>query len=247
MINTLSALAELKKSIHSTVCLYEIEPSIVSVFSERERGFAVPLDEFEDHGVLVGNSYLNRVAWGNWPEDYRAFFLEALYANNTGVILDYGCRSVVYAAGLYSSFKDRTIILMDDSLSLLQHAKRKIEAVNGGKVPENLIFLHASMYELPFRPQSLNTIISFGLLHNMSHTEIVTREFRVALKETGDIYLTSLVTDRKFGKYFMNMLNRAGEAIFPRSSVDLHALLEVGVSSVGMVTKGNMAYIACHR
>ena len=69
---------------------------------------------------VVGARAYNRVIWGTSTTAYRKFASEAL-ASGTGPMLDAGCGSAVFTAGVYRR-ASRPLVLVDRSIGMLVRA-----------------------------------------------------------------------------------------------------------------------------
>ncbi|MBU0674493.1 MAG: class I SAM-dependent methyltransferase [Proteobacteria bacterium] len=146
------------------VTIRVVEPHILSVFSNDETGNSYD-DKFGTMYDLVAcNPIYNRLIWGYSTAKFPLVVEKVLQARSDGFVLDIGCGALAFTAGIYSRYRERPVILVDQSLKLLRLAKARLIKLNGA-VPENMIFVHADAMQLSFVPKSFSTIIVLNLLH----------------------------------------------------------------------------------
>jgi ubiquinone/menaquinone biosynthesis C-methylase UbiE len=124
---------------------------------------------------------------------------------------------------------------------MLRIAKSRLTKLNG-KVPDNMVFLHADALQLPFQEKSFSTIISLNLLHCLSDTKKLLLELKVVLSDNGKMYFTTLVKGNRLADKYLQALADSGKLV-SRSMEDHQAIS----SKLGMSIKyeiiGNMALI----
>lgn len=203
---------DLLKLISNNAGLRLIEPRIYSLFADNE--IANPYDTgFGDiYDRVACNPLYNRLIWGYSISRYDDFTRDALTSSNTGYVLDLGCGSLAFTAKTYISYSDRPVVLMDQSLKMLRIAKSRLVKL-AGQVPENMMFLHADALELPFLPDSFNTIISLNLLHCLEDITGLLKGLRNVLSENGRMYFTTLVSAGRFADRYLKALADSGKLI----------------------------------
>ena len=219
-----------------------IEPQIYSVsLNTEEPNFFDKLARFYD--LVICNPFYNRLVWGYSVTSYATFIQQSLISSSDGWILDAGCGSLAFTAKTYIKYSERPVVLLDQSLKLLKIAKSRIIKLNGN-VPTNMVFIHGDALQLPFKPESFNTIISLNLLHVLNDLDIAIQGFRNVMTAKGTMSFTTLVkNDRLADKYF-ERFEKAGEVI-ARNIGEIQAVFD----ALGMPLKynivGNLAFINC--
>jgi len=222
----------------------EIEPAVFSFIPREQRTHHYDT-KVGLYDALIGNPLYNRLVWGNWPANYRAFCLSALRAEGDGPILDVGCGSLVFTHRIYAGVADRPLLLLDRSLGMLLKGKERLMAQHG-HIPNNVAFVHADALDLPFKSGTFSTIVSFGLLHIFEQPEALMAELMRARADDGDLFATSLVANNWLGKRYLRALQGAGEV---GNVQDTEALLQRLVPHAPQLQAnsiGNMAYLSLH-
>lgn len=191
---------------------------------------------------LIGNPVYNRVIWGNWPKNYAHFCQEALDEHDNGVVLDAGCGSLVFTAKVYANAANKEIILLDRSLGMLKKAKERLIKLTG-KIPNNIVLIQGDIFDLPFKNNVFDTVISVGVLHMFDNKKDLLDELRRVKKKNAKLYMTSLVANNWLGKKYMEELSKAGEVGRVYSSESLKNELDTLGWKVDIQTKGNMVYL----
>lgn len=220
----------------------QIEDGIYSVLPEGQH------DHLYDrraalYDLAVGTRLYNRVMWGASPFDYTAFARQAVASNSTTQMLDAGCGSMLFTAEAYLESQTQ-IIGFDQSLKMLRRARTRLLEL-AGSVPRHIILLQADLSDLPFAPARFGTILCLNVLHQFADAARLIPNLKALLTPGGHLYLTSLVSNRRFvGDRYLDLLHRTGEFVRPRSSLELKDLLSAAFSSnFSYQTKGNMAYV----
>jgi len=190
---------------------------------------------------VVGNRLYNRLLWGSSPTSYAAFARRALRSAD-GPFLDAGCGSLVFTAEAYAE-SNRPILLLDQSIGMLEAARdRLVGAV--GRLPARVAMLQADLLDLPFRAASFPTVLSMGMLHLFADIDPVLRALERVVTPGGQLYLTSLVSDRAIGRRYLGLLQRAGEVAEPRSHPELLSAISAAVGDpIDSFREGNMSFI----
>ncbi|MCP3933459.1 MAG: class I SAM-dependent methyltransferase [Bacteroidetes bacterium] len=82
-----------------------------------------------------------------------------------------------------------------------------------GKVPENMVFLHADAMELPFQEKTFKTIHSQNLLHCLDDTNILLKSLEKIMCENGKMYFTTLVKNNRFADNYLESLTKKGKLV----------------------------------
>lgn len=196
------------------------------------------------YDAIVGNMLYNRLLWGARTDSYRAFARRAL-ADVSGPLLDAGSGSAVFTSEAHAA-SDRSVVLVDRSIGMLNAAQERISDAEGGAFPDRIALVQADLFDLPFRSAVFSTVLSMGVLHLFENATELTQALLRPIAPGGCLYLTSLVTDRALGRRYLTALHRAGEVAQPRSFAETRAAVEAASESneVEAWREGNMAFFA---
>jgi len=150
---------------------------------------------------------------------------------------------VAFTAKTYIQYSERPVFLVDQSLKMLRIAKSRLIKING-RVPDNMVFIHADARQLPFQENSFNTIISQNLLHCLDDTKNLLRKLKNILSEHGRMYFTTLVKGNRFADRYLRALAKGGKLV-PRNMEDHQTIFNQLGMSIEYDIKGNMAFIYC--
>jgi ubiquinone/menaquinone biosynthesis C-methylase UbiE len=218
-----------------------IEPHIYSVFSDIEVANVYDTKFGNIYEWVACNPLYNRIMWGYSIEKFASISQEALTSSKTGNILDLGCGSLAFTARKYIRYSDCPVILVDQSLKMLRLAKSRLIKLNG-KVPDNMVFLHANALQLPFQQKSFETIISLNLLHCIDDTKKLLIGLKELLTENGKMYFTTLIKSNRLADRYLEALARGGKLI-SRNIKDHQTVFDQIGMSIKYDIAGNMAYI----
>ena len=113
-----------------------------------------------------------------------------------------------------------------------------------GVVPDNMVFIHGDALQLPFKPESFNTIISLNLLHVLNDLNIAIQCLRNVLASKGEMSFTTLVKNNRLADKYFEKFEKAGEVV-ARNIGEILAVFD----ALGMPIKynivGNLAFINC--
>lgn len=217
----------------------EVEPNILTVapngaptFYDRGAGL---------YDLIVGGRVYNRLVWGCPVANYRQACRAAL-DSSSGPVIDIGCGSLVFTAETYASVHDRLIVLTDSSIGMLRRARDRLIALGAGK-RDNLILLQADAMQLPFVDGAFCGAMSWGVLHVMAQSTQFIHEMRRVTASGGHLALSSLTTDRAFGRGYLSVLQRAGEVQMLASSQEIAGLLGSTECPASVRTTGNMVFL----
>ena len=192
---------------------------------------------------LISNSLYNRIMWGNTPKDYANFCVKGLESNSGGVIADIGCGTLGFTHMAYAKYPKQHLFLCDLSYEMLKIGKERIEKINNdGSI---ITFLRADAFNLPFKANTVQTALNFGLFHIFDDPTSLVREIVRVLKPGGQLFLTSLCTDRNFSGKYLNMLHKKGHVAKPLHSSEIKRIIEEnGIEIFDFKVKGGMTYIS---
>jgi len=233
-----SSLSEL---ISNNVSLRLIEPHIYSVFPDIE--VISPYDtRFGDiYDWVACNPLYNRLIWGYSIAKFATLTHDALRSSKNGYVLDLGCGSLAFTEKKYIQYSDRPVVLLDQSLKMLRIAKSRLTKLNG-KVPDNMVFLLADALQLPFMPNSFNTIISLNLLHCLDDIKKLLLGLKNVLSEDGKMYFTTLVKGDRVADRYLKALANAGKLVSRNMDQLCTVFMEMGMP-IRYDLIGNLAFI----
>lgn len=225
------------------ISLRPVEPHIYSVVNDTEVSNTYDTGFGYVYDWVACNQVYNRLIWGYSTTKFAAMTHDALKSSKKGHVLDLGCGSLAFTAKTYIEYSDRPVVLTDQSLRMLRIAKSRLTKLNG-RVPDNMVFLHADALRLPFQPNSLNTIISLNLLHCLDDTKKLLADLKNVLSEGGTMYFTTLVKGNRVADRYLGALANGGKLV--SRSIEQHQKVfnELGMS-IKYDINGNMAFIYC--
>lgn len=232
---------DLSALLSKNIDLRLIEPHIFSVFSDIEGSnpYDSPFGNIYDW--VACSPIYNRLIWGYSIAIFASIAHDALTSSKTGNVLDLGCGSLAFTAKTYIQYSNRPVVLMDQSLKMLRIAKSRLIKLNG-KVPDNMVFLHADAFQLPFQQKSFNTIISQNLLHCIDDTKKILTELKNILSEDGRMYFTTLVKGNRLADRYLKALAGGGKLVSRDIEQHRDVFEELGMS-IECDIEGNMAFI----
>jgi len=236
---------KLSEVISKDVTLRRIEPGMYSIYTPGETPGAY--DSFGAstiYDAVACNRFYNRLMWGYSIKDYTVLCENALSSSPAGWVLDIACGSLAFTAKLYADYSKRPVVFLDQSLHLLRKGKSRL-VTRKGKVPANMVFLHADALQLPFRAESFSTVISLNLLHCLDDVKTVLKELKRVLTADGTAALTTLVMSRtRWSNRYLQLLAGTG-AVVPRGVEQLMSTFADINMPVKHQIKGNLAFITC--
>jgi ubiquinone/menaquinone biosynthesis C-methylase UbiE len=220
-----------------------VESHIYSVLPNNYSGNGYDTRFGSIYDWVACNPIYNRLIWGYSVSIFHQMAYKALQSSTVGNILDIGCGSLAFTAKTYSQYTDRPMVLIDQSLKMIQMGKSRLIKQNS-KVPDNLVFLHADALNLPFREEAIETILSENLLHCLDDTSVLLEQLRKIRSKKGKMFFTTLVNNNRFADKYLGALAASGKLI-SRTVADHKAIFEqIGISAK-YVTAGNLLSIYC--
>jgi ubiquinone/menaquinone biosynthesis C-methylase UbiE len=241
MVSMIDA-ARLSEILLPHVNLRLVEPHLYSPFAAGEQ-----TNSYDENGALsfydqvACSRIYNRLVWGYSTADYHSLVREALNSSPEGWVLDAGCGALAFSAQTYADYDARPVVFLDQSITLLRLAKARLAKL-AGAVPDNAVFLHGDVRELPFKPKSFGTIIALNLLHVLPDVVGVLRAFRKVLSDEGTMTFTTLIEANRLADHYLHLWAKAGELV-PRTAPQLLAAFEALRLPVTYRIRGNMAFI----
>jgi len=229
------------KNILSNTDIELLDNGIYTVIKETQRKSDYD-DKVKGYDTLIGNNLYNKIIWGNSVNDYQTFCKETLEHFPNGMVLDAGCGSLVFTADVYAEATHKYIVLLDRSMGMLERAKeRLIERFD--EVPKHIVLLQGDIFNLSFKEDTFDVVMSQGLLHMFDDKISFLNELERVKKEEGIVSFTSLVGNNLLGRVYLKLLKKAGEVATAYSSKELEDILLPMPQSYSIKTKGNMAYM----
>ena len=114
-----------------------------------------------------------------------------------------------------------------------------------GADPSNVTFLRSDALNMPFKDNILQTVLSFGILHIFDNPTQLVQECVRILQPQGQLFLTSLCTERKLSAKYLNLLHKKGHVAKPLGALAIRNIVEErGVKIKTFEVKGGMAYVS---
>ncbi len=236
---------ELSAMLLDDFTLRTFEPNIYSVLPDNESGNEYDSQFGFIYDLIACNPIYNRLIWGYSVNIFPQTANEALHSSHEGNVLDIGCGSLAFTAKIYSQYSERSVVLVDQSLKMLRMAKSRLVKQNG-KVPDNLIFLHADALHLPFKNNIFTTIISENLLHCLSDTSSLLKQLYAITLKPGKMYFTTLVKTKRLADKYLEALADSGK-LASRTVSDHKEIFEQMSISAKYETTGNILTIYCEK
>lgn len=223
------------------ITLRPVEPNIYSVLPDDVSGSEYDTRFGFIYDLVACNPIYNRLIWGYSIKIFSQMANEALQSSAEGNMLDLGCGSLAFTAKTYSQYSERSVILVDQSMKMLRMAKARL-IKNNGKVPDNLVFLHANALKLPFIENAFTTILSENLLHCLSDTSNLLMQLRKIRTKNGKMYFTTLVKNNRLADKYLEALANSGKLV-SRTVEDHKEVFEQLGMHARYETKGNILSI----
>ena len=222
--------------------LREVTPRIYSARPQADQGAAYDSRAAAYDRMVSSDLYL-KMAWGARRSTILDFMRDA-FASGDGPILDLAAGTSVDAVHVYPE-STRPIIVADLSLEMLHRGRlRIIERL--GAVPDNLTFLQADAFDLPFVSGSIQTVLCHGAFHLLPELPKFVAECCRVLPADGGLFVSSLVAERAFGNAYLRLLHRSGEVSAPRRAAECQRILaSASGRQVDLMVEGNFAYLRC--
>ncbi len=228
-------------SLLTGVTLKTIEPYIFSVIQDSKAS-----NSFDDmakfYDLVICNRYYNRIMWGYDISSYETLTNKALNSTKNGLILDAGCGSLAFTAKTYANYTERPIILFDQSIKLLKIAKSRVVKIKGG-MPANMIFLQADALQLPFKPNSFETIISLNLIHVFDDITGVISDLKNVLSENGTMSFSTLIKNSRITDKYLDVMLKKTSGVAPKTFDQLQKYFAKRHITVNHEIRGNMAFL----
>ena len=209
----MNAQEQLSKLLLNKANLKLVEPGIYS-WDQHDKN-SNPCDRLfgSVYDIVACNWFYNRIVWGYETSKYHSLCLDAL-ESSTGWMLDAGCGSLAFTARAYIACAVRPVVLLDQSIHRLRMARERLKKLKGD-VPQNMVFLHGDVLDLPFKTSSFDSILSLNLLHVLESPVTALIALRKILAQRGTLYCTTLVKSDRFADRYLDRL-AASKLLVPR-------------------------------
>ena len=219
--------------------IIENEENISEVEGLRKGEYDVQAVQYDR---LISNGLYNRLMWGNSPGNYSEFCKKGLRSNDNGVIADIGCGTLSFTYKAYAAHKKKDLFLCDLSYEMLKIGKNRIDNIREDM--SGITFLRLNALDIPFKDNSIQTALNFGLFHLFEKPSELIKEIARILKPNGQLFLTSLCADRMLSAKYLNFLHKKGHVANPLSSSEIiHIIGESGIEITESKVIGGMAYV----
>jgi SAM-dependent methyltransferase len=232
---------QLSSLISKNFNLRLVEPHIYSVYSEGENTNTYDrMGSFYD--AVLCNPVYNRLVWGYSVTEYVSLTCDVLDTTE-GWILDAGCGTLAFTAKTYATYSKQPIVLLDQSIKQLQLAKARMIRLKGS-IPENMVFLHGNVLELPFNPEMFQAIVSLNVIHVLEPRDLerMLLELRNALAANCTISFTTLVKNDRLADRYIDLLDKSGE-VYARNMAQLLNVFNGLSMPIQYDVKGSLALI----
>ncbi|MEW6599601.1 MAG: class I SAM-dependent methyltransferase, partial [Nitrospirota bacterium] len=247
IIKRMTAITEniLTETLLNNFTLRPVEPGIYSVLPDDESGSEYDTQFGFMYDLVACNPLYNRLIWGYSINIFPRIAGEALRFGMGGKVLDLGCGSLAFTAAIYSQYSGRPVVLVDQSLKMLRMGKSRL-IKRAGKVPDNIVFLHADALNLPFRDEAFETVLSENLLHCLPDTNVLLKRLEKILTKTGKMYFTTLVKNNRIADKYLEALGGSGKLV-SRTVDDHRKIFDQLNIHARYETQGNMVSVYCGR
>lgn len=203
-------------------------------------------DKAVKYEFLVSAWWYNKLMWGTTPGAYRNFAQQAVLQCE-GTILDVGCGGLSHTTGIYAKAPN-PLILLDYSIEMLRIARKRL--IKTGykpfslEVPERILFLQADAFQLPFANETIDHLVSFGMLHLFDHKQEYISSLMRVLKQGGRFFFSALTIDRPLSRKYYQFLYKKKEMGAPLTSSEIVGLFKTYSSDIRYYTVGSMVFVS---
>lgn len=222
--------------------LRRVEPDIFSVLPDNETGSVYDTRFGSIYDRVACNWVYNRLIWGY---SIRIFsrIAEDVLSTAGGAVLDLGCGSLAFTAKAYGRFPERPVVLLDQSLTMLRMAKSRLIR-RMGRVPGNLLLLHADAQHLPFREGAFRKILCENFLHCIGDSAGLLLPCGQMVSKGGEMVFTTLVRSGRISDRYLQVLADSGKLV-SRTAGDRREVLERIGWDCRFETIGNILIVHC--
>jgi len=113
---------------------------------------------------LIRTNAYNRIVWRSSPAAYRAFAERVFESRREGAHVELGCGGLAFTSHLYREDRGRSVILIDQSLTMLRIARRRL-ADRDGRLPSHVVLARGDARELRVSTGIGSTVLAMLVLH----------------------------------------------------------------------------------
>jgi ubiquinone/menaquinone biosynthesis C-methylase UbiE len=107
-----------------------------------------------------------------------------------------------------------------------------------------ITFLRSDVFDMPFKNNTVQTVLSFGVFHIFENPNALIKEIVRIIKPNAKLYLPGLCTDRKISKKYLNLLYKKGHVAKPLSSSEtIKIVKDNGIVMTETKVIGGVLYI----
>jgi SAM-dependent methyltransferase len=191
------------------------------------------------YDFIACNPAYNKIMWGYSTADYGRLCRKALDSGR-GWVIDAGCGSLAFTADVYSGYRNRPVLFLDQSLCLLRKARERLSSKGG--LTESMVFLHGDALDLPFKPGVFSTVIALNLLHMIEDLEWLHKELAKVTSPGCSLLFTTLVLCRRWSDRYLKMWARR-VALIPRTREQVLAFFSTFPGALSNSASGNMLFL----
>lgn len=238
----MTAASILPEIILPGVGLRLVEPGLYSAYPAGEG-----VNSYDNAGAMAFydavacNPVYNYLVWGYRTSLYATLCREILGSAKPGWILDAGCGSLAFTASTFVEWADKPVVLLDQSLTLLKKAKKRLIR-NCGCLPDNVVLLHGDATRLPFQDHVFTAVMAFNLLHVLQDIPGFARELQRVRVNGAPLLLTTLVLADRLADRYLKMWGDAGELTPRRPQQLIQALTDASIAA-SCAVKGSLAVL----
>jgi SAM-dependent methyltransferase len=194
---------------------------------------------------VVGTRVYNRVMWGTSPGDMAELARRAVLERQDAWLIDAAGGSLLFSADLYLEHRSRPVLVLDQSVAMLQLARRRLMERGDGTMPEHVVLLQGDLRQLDaFVPASIGTVLCLNVLHHIDAGAALIAGLSKLLAPRGGLYATSLITSGRWSDAYLKSLHRSGVVVQPRSREDVErCFADAHVGPITSYRRGNMLYV----
>lgn len=208
----------LQKSLSGSVCSkvgdeYFIEQNILDLFDESASQSS--LAQMTNHWKITASLYedlwrtkaLSLMTGETFPiEEEQQLLRDWITISDSGLYLDAGCSTALYARAIAKKNPDADIVALDFSKEMLLEARERCI-----KDQVNAYLFRADASNLPFFNESFDGLVCGGSLNEFYDPQKVLYEFRRVIKKDGVVFMMHLLkADSWYGKLLQEPIKLGG-------------------------------------
>lgn len=208
----------LNQVFNGTVCSksgdeYQIEQNILDLFDAKTS--ETSLAQMTNHWKLTASLYedvwrtkaLSLMTVESFPiQEEQQLLRDWMSFENSGIYLDAGCSTGLYARAIAKQAPESEIIALDFSKEMLQEAKKRCIQDKA-----DVFLFRADASQLPFFSETFSGIVCGGSLNEFFDAQKVLYEFRRVVKKDGAVFMMHLLkADSWYGKLLQEPIKVGG-------------------------------------